>query len=245
MNDDQHFMVDEALLATIAQFAKDRVVTEIGGGTGNLTKNLIAHSKKLHVIEQDPNLAEQLRKKFPTAVILEGDAQTLPLQGTIIGNIPYRISEQIFYRIMREARQECILTVGMNFAELLQNKRTKLGIYTELFFTFEQIAAISPESFDPAPSVWSACIVLTPKHPTSLLTQILRQTDKKLKNAIIEALCSTGKKQKEAKKIEESLGISLREKKIQQMSNIEFIKVYEELVQQLPQYDVSEERDHR
>lgn len=240
---DQHFMIDEKILNLIAAYARDKVVTEIGGGTGNLSKKLAAVAKKLIIIEKDPKMCEILTTKV-SAEIRHEDAQTAKLTGMIIGNIPYGISEQFFYRLVREARDVSILTVGMNFAELLQNEKTKLGIYTKIFFELELLETVSPEAFDPAPKVWSAVIKLTPKFPKILLAEIIVQTDKKLKNAIIESLTKRGKTQKESREIIKKLDNQYLDTKIIRLSNEEFIEVFSELTQQLPQYDVSEETSH-
>lgn len=56
------------------------VCVELGGGTGSLTRAILAAgvpSHKLVVIERDARLASHLRKRFPKVKIIRGDAQNL------------------------------------------------------------------------------------------------------------------------------------------------------------------------
>jgi len=58
----------------------DGLVVELGGGTGALTKGLLAHGvepDRLVVIERDPIFHRILRERFPSASVLKGDAQEL------------------------------------------------------------------------------------------------------------------------------------------------------------------------
>lgn len=56
------------------------ICVELGGGTGSLTRALLAAGvprDKLIVIERDPRLVALLRKRFPRVRVIEGDAQEL------------------------------------------------------------------------------------------------------------------------------------------------------------------------
>jgi phosphatidylethanolamine/phosphatidyl-N-methylethanolamine N-methyltransferase len=55
-------------------------VIELGGGTGSLTRGLLAHGidpKRLIIIEKNPIMTKELKDKFPTCQIEEADAQDL------------------------------------------------------------------------------------------------------------------------------------------------------------------------
>ncbi len=69
----------EATLAAMAGRAGH--VVELGAGTGQVTKALIATGidpQRLALVERDPALAKFLREKFPGPQIVEGDAAALP-----------------------------------------------------------------------------------------------------------------------------------------------------------------------
>jgi phosphatidylethanolamine/phosphatidyl-N-methylethanolamine N-methyltransferase len=73
--------------ATLAAGAgRDGRIVELGAGTGQVTRALLAAgipAERLVLIERDPELASFLRRHFAGPLILEGDAQRLPqLLGT-------------------------------------------------------------------------------------------------------------------------------------------------------------------
>ena len=64
----QNFLVDKNIINKIIHTAKIRssdVILEVGPGTGNLTKFIIAQKpKKIYLIEKDENLAHELEKQY-------------------------------------------------------------------------------------------------------------------------------------------------------------------------------------
>ena len=63
----QNFLVDKKILKKIADSTEieNKIVLEIGPGTGNLTTFILNKKpKKLIAIEKDNELAELLKKKF-------------------------------------------------------------------------------------------------------------------------------------------------------------------------------------
>ena len=63
----QNFLIDKNILEKIANITKikDKIILEIGPGTGNLTSYLLKKKpKKFCVIEKDEQLAANLREKF-------------------------------------------------------------------------------------------------------------------------------------------------------------------------------------
>ena len=55
-------------------------IMELGGGTGSLTRGLLSHgihAERLIIIEKNPLMVRELKKKFPTCLIQEADAQHL------------------------------------------------------------------------------------------------------------------------------------------------------------------------
>lgn len=68
-----------ATLAAIADLPGH--VVELGAGTGQVTKSLLAAGippHRLALVERDPELAAFLRRHFPEPKIIEGDAARLP-----------------------------------------------------------------------------------------------------------------------------------------------------------------------
>ncbi|MCK5717336.1 MAG: methyltransferase domain-containing protein [Thiomargarita sp.] len=89
------------VLAHYVPLTDNGLIVELGGGTGIVTKALLAHGippERLVSIEQSASLADCLRQRFPQVQIINGDAQQLslllekfPLKvTTIVSGLPFR-----------------------------------------------------------------------------------------------------------------------------------------------------------
>lgn len=98
---DQHFMVDQDVIAEIcrkANIGEGESVVEIGGGAGALTEVLASKCASLTVLELDHYYAELLKNKFesyPNVTIIEGNAldHSYLEYDRIVANLPYTITE--------------------------------------------------------------------------------------------------------------------------------------------------------
>ena len=238
---DQHFMTDKTLLKKIASYCEDSTITEIGVGKGALTKELL---KKANVtgIEIDSKLTTYLEEKFHgqiangTFVLKKGSVLDMKLSGTIFSNLPYGISETFFYQFIRSKSTKAYLVTGSSFyKKLLSN--TKLGIFTKELCDIRHICNIPPTAFTPSPKVSSTFFLLTVKEEIGFIGEILKQTDKKIQNAILTAITKKGKTKNQAKtflethllKEEDETARTLSlvlSKGILSLSNTEFLRVY-------------------
>jgi 16S rRNA (adenine1518-N6/adenine1519-N6)-dimethyltransferase len=109
----QHFLRDEniakKIVDTLTVVPERPGVLEIGPGMGVLTKYLITNPQiDLKVSEIDRDSVAYLKMHFPqlAGAIIEGDFLQLqletifPQQFSIIGNFPYNISSQIFFKVL-------------------------------------------------------------------------------------------------------------------------------------------------
>lgn len=88
------------LVARNAVHSPESIVVELGPGTGTITRRLIeggASESNLYLVELDPDYAAFLRRQFPKATVIEGDAtrpcELLPAEivgraDTVISGIP-------------------------------------------------------------------------------------------------------------------------------------------------------------
>src|SRR5512133_853911 len=107
----QHFLKDKKIAASIVESLRadncDTVV-EIGPGMGVLTQFLVLRKfKSLKVVEIDREAVEYLRNNISGIdEIISGDFLELDFEElgrgrmAVIGNFPYNISSQIFFRIL-------------------------------------------------------------------------------------------------------------------------------------------------
>lgn len=119
----QHFLIDDSIAARIADTLADyrgRPVLEVGPGTGVLTRHLLAAGHDLSVVEIDPASISFLRTHYPALEgrILDEDFLQMDLRARypsdfiVIGNYPYYISSQIFFKVLEE-RDRVVCCSGM------------------------------------------------------------------------------------------------------------------------------------
>ena len=129
----QHFLVDKSIACRIVDafsLEAGEKALEIGPGTGVLTNILLErYGDDLFMIDIDIESTAYLKKKFPkySKNILQGDFLSMNLVElhaesiNIIGNFPYNISSQIFFRIL-ENRDIVPSVVGMVQKEVTSNR---------------------------------------------------------------------------------------------------------------------------
>ncbi|WP_462273006.1 16S rRNA (adenine(1518)-N(6)/adenine(1519)-N(6))-dimethyltransferase RsmA [Methanohalophilus sp.] len=204
---DQHFLVNEPILASIAEAADlqgDDVVLEIGGGIGNLTERLVAQAGRVIVIERDPRLVAVLQDRFHEVSnidIIEGDAMKvdLPAFNKVVANLPYSISSPITFRLLTHGFEKGILMYQYEFARRMvevpgSKNYGRLSVDTQYFADVRLLRKISPSAFTPAPKVWSAVVEMIPIPPVfevkdeqlffSIVEAAFGQRRKKIKNAL-------------------------------------------------------------
>jgi 16S rRNA (adenine1518-N6/adenine1519-N6)-dimethyltransferase len=176
----QHFLQDENVARRIADALKSeniRQVFEIGAGTGVLTRYLFERTNiHLTAVEIDLENVHVLREEFPQYrdQILHQDALRYPLTSqtgehiAVIGNFPYNISSQLFFRILeyRNDVQEVVCMIQKEVAERIAappGSKTYgiLSVLLQSYYNIEYLFTVSPNVFYPKPKVHSAVIRLT------------------------------------------------------------------------------------
>lgn len=176
----QHFLKDENISLKIVEAFRankeDYTCLEIGPGMGVLTRHLLKrHELHLFVAEIDKESVAYLQQHYPdlSPNILEGDFLQMPLQSKfnapwgIIGNFPYNISSQIFFKIL-DLRQEVDQVVCMLQKEVAQRiasgPGTKdygiLSVLLQAYYDISYLFTVEPGAFIPPPKVRSGVIRL-------------------------------------------------------------------------------------
>ncbi len=192
MKFDQHFMIDEVMLKNIVDYLgikKNETVLEIGGGRGALTEELIKKTKNLTVLEIDTKLYLYLRNKFSNIDIINDNVlHFYKLEyDKIIGNLPYSIIEGLMRILVNSSFKLAVFTVPKDFM-----KDNLLGLLMNMFFDIERLDVIPRKVFNPMPKVNSEIIRIKVKKldkKFSFIKGIYLQSDKKLKNALINSFC--------------------------------------------------------
>jgi 16S rRNA (adenine1518-N6/adenine1519-N6)-dimethyltransferase len=181
----QHFLRDMEVARRItASLPLDGCTTvlEIGPGTGVLTQFLLQIPDiKLTAVELDTESVIYLHQHFPQLHVIEADflkmdlKSILPDKFCIIGNFPYNISSQIFFKTL-EHRDSIPCLVGMIQKEVAERMAAPAGSKTygilsvlmQAFFSIEYLFTVHEHVFDPPPKVKSAVIRLTRNEVHSL-----------------------------------------------------------------------------
>ncbi len=176
----QHFLNDKNIAQRIVNSldgTEANAVLEVGPGMGVITGALLEKfGEKFYAIEVDRESVDYLKKNLPLLSnrLLHADFLALPLEEissgkiAIIGNFPYNISSQIFFRII-EHRQKVNEVVGMIQREVAQRisepPGTKtyglLSVLLQAYFDVEYLFTVNEGVFTPPPKVKSAVIRLT------------------------------------------------------------------------------------
>ena len=176
----QHFLTDLNIAKRISDSLKAdrcRDTLEVGPGTGVLTQFLLKREDiDLSAAEVDSESIEYLHEHYPqlSASLIEGDflqidiREMFPQGVNIIGNFPYNISSQIFFKVLeyRDLVPECVGMVQKEVAERIAEKPGSksygiLSVFLQAFYDIEYLFTVNENVFNPPPKVKSAVIRLT------------------------------------------------------------------------------------
>jgi len=176
----QHFLKDRNIARKIVSgltFKESSQVLEIGPGMGILTGFLSEiPGIDLKVIEIDPESTEYLKANFPglgPGIVLDNFLTTditglFPGKFSVIGNFPYNISSQIFFKILEhhELIPEIVCMVQKEVAERIchgPGSKTYgiLSVLLQAYYHIEYLFTVGENVFIPPPKVKSAVIRLT------------------------------------------------------------------------------------
>ena len=184
----QHFLTDGQIARRIVDTLQADLpgggVLEVGPGMGVLTQFLLEREGlDLKAVELDGESVVWLRKHYPALGdgLIEGDFLRMDLETlfpgpfAVIGNFPYNISSQIFFKILeqRDRIPEVVCMIQKEVAERIAEKPgTKtygiLSVFLQAWYDIEYVFSVGPGAFNPPPKVQSAVIRLTRNGRTAL-----------------------------------------------------------------------------
>lgn len=178
----QHFLNDlnaaQQIVEGLTMHQNYSNVLEIGPGMGVLTQYLVQKNYTTKVVELDRDSVAYLKKNFealPHENIIEADFLRLEISKifeqkpfAIIGNFPYNISSQIFFKVL-ENKDLIPEVVGMLQKEVAVRIASKpgnkdygiLSVLLQAFYNIEYLFSVGPQAFTPPPKVNSGIIRCT------------------------------------------------------------------------------------
>jgi len=176
----QHFLKDQNIARKIVEslLAKDiEKVLEIGPGMGVLTRYLLERKEFLTIpVEIDKESVDYLYAAYPQLkeTLISGDFLHLPIKETytekiaIIGNFPYNISSQIFFKVIenRDVVEEVVCMIQKEVAQRIASKPGSkeygiLSVLLQAFYDIDYLFTVHENVFVPPPKVKSGVIRLT------------------------------------------------------------------------------------
>ena len=180
----QHFLTDLSAARRIADSLQPDGATpenpsdvlEIGPGMGVLSQYLLEREDiSLKMVEIDSESADYLLMNFPKAngALIQADFLKLDLSRffrqdfCVIGNFPYNISSQIFFKILdhKDRIPQVVCMIQKEVAERIAEKPgTKtygiLSVLLQAWYDIEYLFTVGEGAFNPPPKVKSAVIRL-------------------------------------------------------------------------------------
>ena len=175
----QNFLIDPNIVDKIVNCLQDlfpETVLEIGPGQGALTKGLLQLAPRVLALERDPQLARELKARFPQTGLINADAMLFDWSRVdgkveaIAGNLPYSIASPLMWemapRVRRTSRMVFMLQkeVAQRVASPPCSKSYGgLSVWLQSFARVRYQFGVSPNVFRPRPKVSSAVISLEPR----------------------------------------------------------------------------------
>ena len=214
----QHFLTDQSIAKGIVDALRGEKVLEVGPGMGVLTQYLLPiRGENLKAVEIDTESVAYLKSHFPELGenLVAGDFLKMNMgtlfegEYSVIGNFPYNISSQIFFKILehRDRIPEVVCMIQKEVAERIAEKPgTKtygiLSVFLQAWYDIEYHFTVGSGAFNPPPKVQSAVIRLTRNGRTSLgcdeklfrmvVKTAFGQRRKTLRNSLKPIIASTG-----------------------------------------------------
>jgi len=174
----QHFLKDMGVARQIAESLTldgPTAVLEIGPGMGVLTQFLLQNPLiDLTAVELDSESVVYLHEHYPDLKVIEADFLKMDLKSVfsdkfcIIGNFPYNISSQIFFKML-DNKDSIPCLAGMIQKEVAERIAAPAGSKTygilsvlmQAYYKIEYLFTVNATVFDPPPKVQSAVIRFT------------------------------------------------------------------------------------
>ncbi|NOX85594.1 MAG: 16S rRNA (adenine(1518)-N(6)/adenine(1519)-N(6))-dimethyltransferase RsmA [Chlorobi bacterium] len=183
----QHFLNDGNIARKIAGLvSKDQTrICELGPGTGILTRAILGRNDpfRLKAVEIDEESVAYLKENIEDdrLTILETDFLKTNLRDiysspfTLIGNFPYNISSQIFFKVLeaKDLISEVVCMIQKEVAERIKASHGNktygiLSVLLQTWFDIHYEFTVNEQVFTPPPKVKSAVIKLTRNSRQSL-----------------------------------------------------------------------------
>ena len=147
-----------------AGIAPGDLVLDLGAGAGLLTRAIRSAGARVLAVELDPALAATLRRRFPDAQVIEGDAARMPLPRepfAVLANLPFAVGTAILRRLLDDpcvplTRLDAIVEWGLAEKRARVWPSTQLSCFWSAWYELAIARRVPRDAFAPPPSVDAA-----------------------------------------------------------------------------------------
>lgn len=219
----QSFLIDRSIAKAEAEYARNRVVIELGAGLGVLTNELCNVAESVIAIEYDRTLFDLLRQslknenlKLVNGDFFKLDGKTFENVDIMVSNIPYSLSSKVLMWLS-ERSMPAVLCLQKEFVErMLANAGTRsysrLSVVTKLRFQVDLLMGVAAGRFYPKPRVDSAIVYIKPngnpldKSALDTISLLMMHKKKKIRNALMDSAKALGLDKADAAGIAQGIG---------------------------------------
>jgi 16S rRNA (adenine1518-N6/adenine1519-N6)-dimethyltransferase len=183
----QHFLRDQSIVDNMiskVNITDQTFVLEIGCGDGFLTSSILSQTKckQLWGYEIDPEWASFVKKKIHDTrlVIKKQDILSVDFEKELVShvpwvllaNLPYQITFPLLFLIAKHKNlfSEGVIMIQEEVAQKILATHGRTFSPTSMFlqynFYLELLDKVPPESFEPAPKIFSRTVYFKPKFNT-------------------------------------------------------------------------------
>lgn len=207
--DEQHLVDADVIehMIAVAGVTGDDAVLEVGAGCGNITLALAEAAGMVFAVEKNEKFHPMLKERtapYGNVELIQGDALKigLPSFNKLVSNLPYSICEAFMQRLIHLDFRCASIIVSSSFARIVKAREgeprySRLSLMANAFFAIDGMEEIGQEAYHPPTRKSTALIRLKPRKAENLRGEVLRgvllQGDRKLKNALREAIISSNK----------------------------------------------------
>jgi len=150
-----HILINDEIARRIVSCVnvKDKIVLEVGPGSGSLTKFINGY-KELYLIELQEDFRQYLLGRFPNSTLIVGDALKIqwPDFQIFISNLPYNISTPILEKLQHKNFEEGVVMVQKEVAKRIlaspgNGDYSRLSVSMQLRFKIKKCFDVSPGNF--------------------------------------------------------------------------------------------------
>ena len=228
----QHFLIDNSVARRIVDavdISAGDLITEIGPGTGSLTRYLVPAVLKagarVLLVELDEHLASELERRYAktdTATVVRGDARELDLMNSfgddvsrykVVGNLPYYAGTPIVRRFLESDTPPDSMVVMLQREVAMDmvappGQMSLLSLAVQIYASGRVLFTVEPSAFRPRPEVRSSVVQIIP-HASPRVGPEMREAMFEVARA-----CFRGKRKQLHNSLAHGLGLSVDESKV-------------------------------